>query len=439
MQSVSSAQSRNRASGIPVSSKVGKAAGLSIVVIIFLFTLLPPLSIPLGPIRLSPYRILLLIMLVPCFFKFISGKAGKIIAADVFIFLHAFWAVIALSAVHGPFREIEAAGIYVIEFLGSYLLARCYIRSSHQFEELVKWFSFILLLLLPLAIFESLTGRHPVQQLFNVYIIPVEPRMGLHRAMATFEHPILYGVFAASTFTLSYYLTIYKSSLTKTAMRTAPSLFGTFFSLSSGPLLSLILQFGMIGWEFITRRIPFRWLILFLFFVLMYITIDLLSNRKPIHVFVTYMTFNVQSAYTRITIWDYGIAEVIRNPWFGIGMNDWIRPFWLSRSVDNYWLVVMMRFGYPAIIFYALAVYTMIRAFSKRRLRSKKLITIRKAWTITIMTLIFAVCTVHLWNATFCHFLFLLGSCVWLLDEKEEEELKKQSQPVNRQMHPRHL
>ncbi len=439
MSSVSNAQYDSRASRIPASVKSGKAAGLSIVVIIFLFALLPPLSIPLGPVRLSPYRILLVVMLLPCFLKFISGKAGKIIAADIFIFLHAFWAVIALSVVHGPFSEIEAAGIYVIEFLGSYLLARCYIRSSQQFAELVKWFSFILLLLLPLALFESLTGMHPIQKLFNVYIIPVEPRMGLHRAMATFEHPILYGVFAASTFTLSYFMTSYNSSMAKTAYRTAPSFLGTFFSLSSGPLLSLILQFGMIGWEYVTRRIPFRWLILVLIFVLMYIAIDLLSNRKPIHVFVTYMTFNVQSAYTRITIWDYGIAEVIRNPWFGIGMNDWIRPFWLSRSVDNYWLVVMMRFGYPAIIFYALAIFFMIRAFSKRKLKSKKLVTVRKAWTITIMTLIFAVCTVHLWNATFCHFLFLLGSCVWILEEKEEETPIKPKEHSYQRMHRRHL
>ncbi len=425
MQSVSNAQFNHRASRVSVSVKTGKAAGLSIIVILFLFALLPPLSIPLGPARLSPYRILLLIMLVPCFIKLISGRAGKIITADIFIILHAFWVVVALSVVHGPIDKLETSGIYVIEFLGSYLLARCYIRSSHQFAELVKWYSFILALLIPLAILEALTGWHPIQRLFNVYIISVEPRWGLERAMATFEHPILYGVFAASTFTLSYYLSSLNSSMVKTAFRTLPSFLGTFFSLSSGPLLSLILQFGMIGWEYITRRIPFRWLLLCLLFVLMYVAIDLLSNRKPVHVLVTYMTFSVQSAYTRITIWDYGIAEVIRNPWFGIGMNDWLRPFWLSKSVDNYWLVVMMRHGYPALVFYAIAVFSMIWAFSRRKLKTKKLITIRKAWTITIVTLIFTACTVHLWNATFCHFLFLLGSCVWILEEKEEEEPKK--------------
>jgi hypothetical protein len=67
--------------------------------------------------------------------------------------------------------------------------------------------------------------------------------------------------------------------------------------------------------------------------------VDLLSNRTPFHVFVTYLTFSVETGYARIMIWNWGIAEVMRHPVFGIGLAEWERPLWKSGSMDNFWLV----------------------------------------------------------------------------------------------------
>ena len=51
------------------------------------------------------------------------------------------------------------------------------------------------------------------------------------------------------------------------------------------------------------------------------------------------------------------MMEVGRHPVFGIGLNDWTRPWWRAKmaSFDNFWLLQAMRFGLPTLIFLALA------------------------------------------------------------------------------------
>ena len=66
---------------------------------------------------------------------------------------------------------------------------------------------------------------------------------------------------------------------------------------------------------------------------------------------ITYLTFNSGTAYWRLHIWNFGSAEVWRNPLFGIGLNDWARPSWMwTASVDNFWLLTAMRYGIPAFL-----------------------------------------------------------------------------------------
>ena len=91
----------------------------------------------------------------------------------------------------------------------------------------------------------------------------------------------------------------------------------TFTSLSSGPLLAATLQIGIVGWGWITRN---AWWALVGLAVLGYVVVDLLSNRSPVNVMISYLTFNSASAYWRLHIWNFGIQEVWRHPLFGIGL-----------------------------------------------------------------------------------------------------------------------
>src|SRR6185295_5017795 len=52
--------------------------GLRWPVVFFLVGLVVPWVIPLGPLSMSVYRIVLLVMLLPCLVMWVSGKAGPI-------------------------------------------------------------------------------------------------------------------------------------------------------------------------------------------------------------------------------------------------------------------------------------------------------------------------------------------------------------------------
>ena len=50
----------------------------------------------------------------------------------------------------------------------------------------------------------------------------------------------------------------------------------------------------------------------------------------------------------RLDIYYYGTLEVLRHPWFGVGLNDWARPFWRPHpTIDSFWLMTAMRTRHP--------------------------------------------------------------------------------------------
>src|SRR5699024_297760 len=121
----------------------------------------------------------------------------------------------------------------------------------------------------------------------------------------------------------------------------------TFFSLSSGALLAFIVQCGFIAYELVTAPNPRRWRVFAWGCVLGYIVLDLIAAKSPFHTLVHKATFSVGSSYNRILIWRYGTDNVVDNPIFGIGSNDWARPSWMGDSVDNFWLLFAMQYGLP--------------------------------------------------------------------------------------------
>jgi hypothetical protein len=200
-------------------------------------------------------------------------------------------------------------------------------------------------------------------------------------------------------------------------IRTGVVAVATACSLSAGPLLALVIQSVFMGWDHLTRRMPPRWLILGGIFAFLYVLIDLLSNRTPFHVIVSYLTFNTGSAYNRILVWNFGSAEVARHPFFGLGLGDWDRPEWMSGSMDNFWLVLAVRGGLPAFLFFAGAILALCIAVARLRLQDPRLIAWRRGWMIAILGLVIAGCTVHYWKTIFCLLVFLIGSFAWVLDK----------------------
>lgn len=385
----------------------------------FFLSLILPIDFNVAGIRLTPYGIVLLALIVPATILLVSGRVGRIRAPDILVLLHALTVALAILVVHRQ-EEIPFAGRYIIESFGAYLIARCFIRSADDFRASVRCHFLIITVLLPLALVESVTGYNALYTLVGSTVPGViGERWGLGRAYTGFDHPILYGVFAACSFALVFYVLGY-GRFTLGALRRAAVVTGAaFFSLSAGPLSTLVVQSALIAWDFLTRRIPYRWWILFGLFVAAYIAIDLLSTRSPVRVFATYFTFSGHTAYDRIGDWTWGMVNIRQNPWFGLGLNDWIRERWMSASLDSFWVVQAMRYGVPAFLLQAAALLVLCTAVGRRRFRDRRLHAYRAGWLIAIVALIIAGLSVHFWNAVFCLFLFLQGSGAWLMTVKD--------------------
>ncbi len=391
---------------------------LPIIPALFLVTLIIPVLFQLGPIRLTPYRILLLATFFPALFTLFSGRAGPVRGFDLWLIFSIIWACLALFYNHGIENMLETAGIYFVETLGCYLIARVYITNSAKFAAVCRIFLLIVMALFPFALYEAMTGRpiliemaHKVGGSF--LILNQQPRLGMERAQVVFDHSILYGAFVAALFGPIHYVLNDGKGMVRRAFNYAIGFWGALFSVSGGALVALFFQIGLFAWDRLTRKINRSWTILALLFLLAYILVDLFSNRSPFHVFVSYLTFSPESAYNRILIWNFGTENVAANPIFGIGLGDWARPAWMGDSVDNFWLVIAMRYGLPGVFTFSVAVLWIIRAASLRHLPDPADHAGRAAFLTSLGGMILAGFTVHYWNAIYVFWMFLLGSGVW--------------------------
>ncbi len=387
---------------------------------LFIVAICLPFIFWFGAFRMSPYRVVLMLTFIPAIVAWLSGKSGKPTAIDYCFLFSSLWAALALFISADFFEIYQTAIIFFMETFGSYLLARVYIANYTQFLKFVKFLAGTLLLLFPFAMIETLGHTNLLLLALNKVghsfaIIDIGARMGLYRAQVVFEHPILWGVFASSMFGLIVYTLGSGRGIALRGFYTVVAFAATISSVSSGALVSLAVQIILMTWDKATQGFKNRWRTLSGIAIAMYVTVDLLSNRTPFQVFITYLTFSAQSSYNRVNIWTFGTAEVWRHPFFGIGMGDWERPRFMSASMDNFWLVTAVRYGLPSLILLSCGIIGLMRRMGKAKLPSTAMEGGRLALMTTYVGLIFSGCTVHYWNSMYCWVMFLFGLGHWLL------------------------
>ncbi len=408
----------------PVARKAGPPR---LVLGLFVLSLMVPVILTVGPFNLPPSRLFLLILFFPAVFFWITGQAGRIRTVDILIGMTTAWWVLSLFYNHPIGGIFQQAGFTVLETFGAYMVGRTFVRTPQAFTLFVRYCFLAVLVMLPFAIVETQTGRPILIEALRrvattVPIITYEPRLGLERAQVVFQHPILYGIFCAATFGMVVHVLNRNASHLTAVFRGAVVTVATITSVSTGAFLTLVLQFGFIAYNRILARIPWRWTLFAGLFALVYIVIDIGSTRTPFHVFVSYLTLNTGTAYNRILIFEYGMQNVARSPIFGIGLRDWIRPIWMVPSVDNFWLLITMRHGYPGLLLFLGAILLLIRQLSFTELKSAEARAIRTGYLVSLGGFMIAAVTVYIWSGIYIWFLFLLGAGVWMLDWQEGEE-----------------
>lgn len=399
------------------------------LVTLYLLAVLLPLTFRLGPLQMTSVRVLLLVIFFPLAWKLVSGRAGRLMSVDVFMVLHIVWATLAL-AVNNPGQVVQQAGSVGLEFIGGYLVGRTLIRNREDFVAMVRFLVLVVILILPLVVYETMTGKSLMLTLIRSLPgfgappdLSIGRRLGLDRVQLTFVHPIHFGLFCSVVFSLCFVGLKGTMSDGRRVLSGFIVAGSGFLALSSGAFLAIILQFGLIAWAFTFRRVRRRWWLLVGMFALAYIVVDLLSNRPPIRVFMTYATFSAHTAYWRMIIFDWGMKNVWANPVFGLGLNDWVRPSYMrSGSMDNFWLVMAVRYGIPGFLFlaagYLIALFRiMARDFSTDPVLSN----LRLAWTFTFVGLTFTLYTVHVWSNVYSFVFFMFGAGIWLIDVSPDD------------------
>lgn len=403
--------------------------GLSIWVWVFFIGLVIPLFVYVGPMRLSVYRMALLVAFFPVLFYWLSGRVGRIRLPDICVVVICLWSSLSMVIMDGGLgATIEPIGILWAETLGAYLLGRCYIRTPEAFFTITRLMFRFGLVLVPFALYELKTGRSPIVDLFGMigstYFQNTNPgRMGFERVQGPFTHPIHFGVFFGGLIGMFYYVLGYGKLWINRVGRAGLGFFLCFCSLSSGPLAAASAQTIFLVWDGLMKSVRSRWYIFAGLALAAFIVVDLISNRTPFHVFISYFAFSSHTAYNRIAIWIHGSASIWANPLFGIGMTGvWVRPSYMSDSIDMFWIVPAIRHGIVVWVAYLALFFSTFLSVTYRQGLGDRVQWYRTGYLCSMTGLFIVGWTVHFWEALFVFFMFLLGGGLWMLDWEESDE-----------------
>jgi hypothetical protein len=167
-----------------------------ILALMFLTSIMMPIYFTLGPIRMTPYRVFLIVFIILTPFlrrNFVSFRLNDI---DVLIFLYILWFILSIIVINGASLAIEPGGVAFIETYGAFLIGRLLIRDASDMRHVFLAMAMAALVLLPFAFYENRTGIPIIIETLGKFVpahVDVSPpaRHGMERAQVVFEHPHL--------------------------------------------------------------------------------------------------------------------------------------------------------------------------------------------------------------------------------------------------------
>jgi hypothetical protein len=317
-------------------------------------------------------------------------------AFDWALIAHALWTFVAYVVGFGLAKGLQAGGDYLLEVVTVYLMVRFYVQDLEQVVGIIRLLFWLVLITTIFAIPEALFGVRFVHEFAqsvtgNFYLIYREDRLGMLRAASSFEHPILFGVFCAALLSPMWFTTHGVYRILKAVVIAT----GTFFSLSSAPLLILAAQIGLIAVERTTRWLHHRVSIFTSGILGVALYLHFFTGRGIIGV-ITLLMLDPATAWYRAAQLEYSGDDILRHPLFGLGTDDWTRPVWVSQSIDDHFLAIVIRSGIPALIFFLAALYFLWSALARIDAGTQPILfeRLRRGWGLMMVALILGGLTV---------------------------------------------
>ena len=290
-------------------------------------------------------RLAIVLLFVPALIK-LFGKTRHAITSDLVILALGIWMIAARFPQDGlsPSAVAEA-----IEFCGAYAVARGYFFDQVGTRSFIQVLKIVVIFLAFLSILDPLLGTNIVwHQQTPQY------RLGLVRASSLFDGAELNGAFFAASIPLFLY-----------SERTAGArilwagfcAFGCALSISSGPLLSLLVVIAAYFYDMLLREYKWRWKVLVGSITAVTIAFFTIA-KNPLSWIVSHLTLDPASGYFRMYVFDYMFEVISSSPVVGIGFGPTSTgdDFLAHVSVDCTYIVYTMRFGIPMLFLFLLAI-----------------------------------------------------------------------------------
>jgi len=247
-----------------------------------------------------------------------------------------------------------------------YFAVRIIITSKQQYITLLKAIAWSAGILAIFAGFESLTGRNLLDLGRNIGTPQIRLNF-FYRAQATFRHSIYFGVFCGMTGVVCMGLV---KSVNKNAfvykILIALMLLGSFFSMSSGGLLTMAGALVFIG--FYKYRLYWKQAIVGI--IIMCGVVEFISNRHFYDV-IDRFTFNAQTAWYRSRLFEVAFFEGgMSGHWLtGYGLDDpgWGEIINVGTGTDmvNHYLLELCRYGLIGFIPFCAVIIVAIKNLFK--------------------------------------------------------------------------
>ncbi|WP_108257979.1 hypothetical protein [Mangrovicoccus ximenensis] len=419
---------RGRASAI--AQAPDDSLSMPIVLGLFVFSITQPYLFNFGGFIMAPYRLLLLIMLVPLGINWLMGKYNGFILPDFLVIGHMLWMPVSM-AVNGQMSGMPVyVGSQFTDIVGGYLLGRAAIRNKEDLIFFTRCLLIVLMILLPFAAIESfgkvmilndIAQKLPFAEAHKRTTLDYPPRFGMQRAQTATPHPILYGITSALAFSLGWLVLRHGrkpvNGIFGRLAWSSGSLGGAFFALSAGGWMNILMQIGYLSYNRIFRQIGARWKLLLWGGAAFYVFLIFYSERPPLVVLSRLVALNQETAWFRYLIYEYGSAEVARHPVFGMGLfNDYIRAPWMIPSVDNHWLLQAMRWGYPGFLMLVVAAFYPIVKLGLKNFRGNEMLSdFRYAMIFSMTSFYISMATVAVWNIQYSLIMLMIGATAWLI------------------------
>ncbi len=406
----------------PSLAPTAHRAKVPLAVWVFVISLIWPASLAfqIGSLNMPIYKFVLVGLVPLIAWRFLVSPI-RLRLADFAFLAFGLAQAVATTVHHGLTQEFYATssgtpiasvgweniGSTALEYLSPYFAARVFIRSQSEFVAVIRLLVVIAIAISATTWIESVTGFSIFGHVFD----SGGKRLGLFRAAGPFPHPIHWGFFAASLISLAASRVISERFGLVHLFGILCLLGAALTSVSSSAILAAIIQLGMIGWLLMMRGIQYRWLFLVAGLVTLYILVDLLSNRTPIHVFFTYATLSPWNGYIRMLIWDFGLQNFYASPLIGIGFNNWFRASWMGPSVDAFWLLIAMRYGLlgAAPLFTGFISALRYGASAVVAEEPKLPLGLATAWMFSMVGFIVTGLSVHFWGHALVYAMFFTG------------------------------